>query len=145
MTYYFAYGSNMDPLQMERRCPGARAIGPARLDDHRLAFVWDSPGWGGGVATVEPAIGEHVWGVLWDLTDEHVRALDEYEGVARGVYVKESTDVKCGDDKIRASIYLATDLRQKLPSARYVTALVRGAVAFALPEEYVERLRELRR
>jgi cation transport regulator ChaC len=143
VTHYFAYGSNMDPLQMEQRCPGAVVIGPARLDDHRLTFVWDSPGWGGGVATVEAATGDHVWGVLWDLTDEHVKSLDEYEGVAVGAYTREHIDVDCLGVGVNTLIYLATDTRYKAPSARYVNALIRGAMAFAVPDDYIERLRAL--
>ena len=144
MTHYFAYGSNMDPLQMEQRCPGAVVIGPARLDDHRLTFVWDSPGWGGGVATVDVAPGDHVWGVLWDLTDEHVKTLDRYEGVAVGAYTREHTEVECSGNREKAMVYLATDNKYKAPSARYMTALIRGAKAFAIPDDYIERLRALR-
>ena len=144
MILYFAYGSNMDPLQMEQRCPGAVVVGPARLDDHRLTFVWDSPGWGGGVATVEPVTGDHVWGVLWELTDDHVRTLDEYEGIAKGVYTRESADVESTGEMVNALIYIATDTRYKKPSARYVGALIRGAKAFAVPDPYVEQLRALR-
>jgi hypothetical protein len=36
MTLYFAYGSNMDRSAMKRRCPGARAVGRAVLDDYRF-------------------------------------------------------------------------------------------------------------
>jgi hypothetical protein len=133
----------MDPLQMEQRCPGAVVIGPARLDDHRLTFVWDSPGWGGGVATVEGAKGDHVWGVLWDLTDEHVKSLDRYEGIAVGAYTRDDAEIECSGDRVKAMIYRATDTRYKAPSATYVSALIRGAKAFAVPDDYIERLRAL--
>ncbi len=144
MTHYFAYGSNMDPKQMASRCPGAMAVGRARLADYELAFVWDSPGWGGGVATVVPSSGREVWGVLWDLTDEHAEALDRYEGVAIGAYVREHLDVEADEGLVNALIYLATDTREKLPSGRYVDALVRGAKAHGLPADYVEQLRAMR-
>ncbi|TMK53722.1 MAG: gamma-glutamylcyclotransferase [Actinobacteria bacterium] len=144
MTHYFAYGSNMDPKQMASRCPGAMAVGRARLADYELVFVWDSPGWGGGVATVVPSSGREVWGVLWDLTDEHVEGLDRYEGVAIGAYVREHLDVEAEAGLVNALIYLATDTRRKQPSGRYVDALIRGAQAFSLPESYVEMLRALR-
>ncbi|MBT6103168.1 MAG: gamma-glutamylcyclotransferase, partial [Verrucomicrobia bacterium] len=32
-TIYFAYGSNMCPEQMARRCPGGQALGQAELRD----------------------------------------------------------------------------------------------------------------
>jgi gamma-glutamylcyclotransferase (GGCT)/AIG2-like uncharacterized protein YtfP len=133
----------MDPKQMAERCPGSVPLGSARLPDYELAFVWDSPGWGGGVATVIPSSGREVWGVLWELTDEHIEALDRYEGVAIGAYTREHLDVQTDDGLVSALIYLATDTRHKEPSARYVDALVRGASAFSLPDGYVEGLRSL--
>jgi len=32
---YFAYGSNLDPVQMGERCPGAHVVGLAALREHR--------------------------------------------------------------------------------------------------------------
>jgi len=144
VTHYFAYGSNMDPKQMASRCRGAMAVGRARLAEYELAFVWDSPGWGGGVATVIPSSGREVWGVVWDLTDEHIEALDRYEGVAIGAYVRDHLDVEAEAGLAHALIYLATDTRRKQPSGTYIDALIRGAQAFSLPESYVEMLRALR-
>ena len=144
MTHYFAYGSNMDPKKMASRCPGAVALGCARLPGYQLAFVWDSPGWGGGVATVIPSSRREVWGVLWDLTDEHVEALDRYEGVAIGAYTREHLYVEADEGLVNSLIYLATDIREKPPSGRYVDALIRGAQAHSLPADYVEQLRGLR-
>ena len=34
----FAYGSNMDPVQMRQRCPGAETVGSGVLRDHRLVL-----------------------------------------------------------------------------------------------------------
>lgn len=141
MTPYFAYGSNMDPKQMDRRCPGAVPLGPARLDGHRLVFVWDSPGWGGGVAHVERAQGSHAWGVLWDLTQDHLATLDEYEGVASGVYERATGVVLYQGEPVNAVLYRALRLRPKAPSARYVNALVRGAKAYGVPDDYIAFLR----
>jgi gamma-glutamylcyclotransferase (GGCT)/AIG2-like uncharacterized protein YtfP len=144
VTLYFAYGSNMDPKQMASRCPGAVAVGRARLPNYALAFVWDSPGWGGGVATVIPSSSREVWGVLWDLTEEHVDALDRYEGVAIGAYTQDHFEVENDQGPVNALIYLATDTREKQPSARYLDALIRGARAFSLPESHIQQLRDLR-
>ena len=144
MTLYFAYGSNMDPKQVASRCPGAEAIGRARLADHRLEFVWDSPGWGGGVGTVLAAPGDEVWGVLWELTQDDETSLDSYEGVSVGAYTKERVDLDADGESANALVYIATDDRPKQPSARYMDALIRGARAFSLPPDYIERLRSLR-
>ncbi|NBO33813.1 MAG: gamma-glutamylcyclotransferase, partial [Actinobacteria bacterium] len=36
---YFAYGSNMDPVQMAHRAPDAVPIGTATLRDHDVVFA----------------------------------------------------------------------------------------------------------
>jgi gamma-glutamylcyclotransferase len=80
MPLYFAYGSNMDPEQMEQRAPGARALGPARLDEFGLSFSVYSSRWEGGAANIELDPEGHVWGVLWEIPEEAAGALDAYEG-----------------------------------------------------------------
>ena len=67
---YFAYASNLDPEQMKRRAPGSAVVGLAELRDHRVAFTQYSSTWGGGVASIQPAHGESVWGVLFEVNDE---------------------------------------------------------------------------
>ena len=140
---YFAYGSNMDPVQMRERAPGARALGPARLGGWRLTFTRDSPAWGGGVAHVEPDDTDEVWGVLWDVTPADLEALDSYEGVAVGAYVRDHVTVAHDGREVDALVYVAVPRGLKAPSKRYVSALVRGAERHGVPKEYVERLRAL--
>ena len=140
---YFAYGSNMDPVQMAERTPGARALGAARLDGYRLTFTRDSPAWGGGVGHIEVDPDDVVWGVLWDATEADMTALDEYEGIAGGAYVRDLVTVTHDGDEVEAIVYLAVPRGFKQPSKRYIAALVRGAEAHGLPEPYVGRLRAL--
>jgi gamma-glutamylcyclotransferase (GGCT)/AIG2-like uncharacterized protein YtfP len=140
---YFAYGSNMDPEQMRERAPGGRSLGAARLDGWTLTFTADVPGHGGGVPHIELAPGDAVWGVLWDLTQADVDALDEYEGVAVGAYVRETATVVHHDAHVEALVYVAVPRGYKAPSRGFVAGLVRGAEAHGLPAEYVERLRAL--
>ena len=141
MTLYFAYGSNMDPVQMAERCPGSRALGAARLAGWRLTFTRDSPAWGGGVGHIELAPGDEVWGVLWDLTDENLASLDEYEGLAVGAYVRDRVTVRFEEGDVEADVYIAVPRGYKKPSRRYLAALLRGAEAHGCPDDYVERLR----
>lgn len=140
---YFAYGSNMDPVQMRERCPGSRALGAAHLPGWRLTFTRDSPAWGGGVGHIEAAPGDDVWGVLWELTDEDLASLDEYEGLAVGAYVRDRVTVRFEERDVEAEVYFAVPRGFKQPSKRYMSALIRGAEAHGCPDEYVERLRGL--
>ena len=141
--FYFAYGSNMDPVQMEERCPGAVALGAAHLPGWRLTFTRDSPGWGGGVGHIEADADDEVWGVLWDVTEAHLASLDEYEGVAVEMYYRDTVEVSHGDERVRAVVYIANPRGYKPPSKKYISALVRGAEAHDLPAAYVRRLRAL--
>ncbi len=61
MTLYFAYGANMERAGMRKRCPGAVALGPARLRGWRYIIA-------SGYGSVAPAQGCEVHGVLWRLT-----------------------------------------------------------------------------
>src|SRR5205085_1533565 len=80
MSIYFAYGSNMDPLHMSKRVPGAQAIGPGRLEGFRLVFNVYSSDWDGGAANLELDERAHAWGVLWDVPAEQESGLDAYQG-----------------------------------------------------------------
>lgn len=149
---YFAYGSNLDPEQMSARCPGHRTIGLARLPDHRLTFPLYSETWQGGVAGLSLAHGETVWGVLYELTDEDLAALDRYEGWRaagdrHNLYDRDKLTVELvrADDgseprRVRALAYLARPVHPAAPSRRYMDTLLRGARHHRLPPEYVERL-----
>jgi gamma-glutamylcyclotransferase (GGCT)/AIG2-like uncharacterized protein YtfP len=77
---YFAYGSNLDGDQMVARCASARLVGRATLPHHALAFGGFSHGWGGPVATVLPARGARVEGLVYEIASTEVRRLDRYEG-----------------------------------------------------------------
>src|SRR2546428_218024 len=83
MSIYFAYGSNMDPLHMSKRVPGAQAIGPGRLEGFRLVFNVYSDEWEGGAANLELDEREHLGGVLWAVPDEQESGLDAYQGHPR--------------------------------------------------------------
>jgi gamma-glutamylcyclotransferase (GGCT)/AIG2-like uncharacterized protein YtfP len=70
--YYFAYGSNTHVPQMRQRCPGAINLGLATLPEYRLCFR--------GHADIELNLDYQVQGVLWEITDTDLDALDRYEG-----------------------------------------------------------------
>lgn len=129
----------MDPVQMERRCPGASPLGIARLADHELSFTYDSPTWEGGVATVIPSDGDSVWGVLWSLDDVHVATLDGYEGVPV-VYRRAEALVEAEGTPVTALLYIANEMVGTAPSPAYLEGILQGARRFGLPEEYIARI-----
>jgi gamma-glutamylcyclotransferase (GGCT)/AIG2-like uncharacterized protein YtfP len=144
MARYFAYGSNLHLKQFARRCPGATALGRARLPDYRLAFTRYSTGRKGGVADVVPEPGAEVWGALYEVNDGHLASLDEYEGVPRS-YRRDT--VRVFDDEgieREAWVYFANQTGEFAPSRLYLGIIVQGARDHGLPEEYVASLERVR-
>jgi len=131
---YFAYGSNLDPEQMQWRCPDALAIGAARLDD----WAWRIGG--RGYATVSPSIGSQVWGAFWNLSDEDLHTLDRYEGVAGGLYRREPIIVIANDQPIETLIYIENYNDVGLPSPDYLDRIIAGAKWFGLPGAWINEL-----
>jgi hypothetical protein len=134
MTLYFAYGSNMSRAAMARRCPGARAVGPAALAGY--AFFVGIDGWG----SVKPAPGATVHGVLWRLTPRDIAALHAYELLHQGLYEVRHLSVRVGGRRLRAMIYL---LRRRAPGRAkpgYVEMIGAAARAWKLPDAYVRSI-----
>jgi hypothetical protein len=152
---YFAFGSNLDPDQMRARCPAHRVIGLAVLRDHRLIFPIFSTGWGGGVASLQLSHGKDVWGILYELGDEDLRALDGYEGFrgpgdAHNLYEREPVWVELTrpEDgsvprRVKAAAYFAHTANPSPPTRRYMDTVIRGALAHRLPDDYIAALRKL--
>ena len=82
MPLTFAYGANMDVAAMAQRCPRSKPLGPARLMRHRLTAMRE--GW----LNVTRDARASVHGILWDVALADVAALDRFEGVREGLYVK---------------------------------------------------------
>jgi gamma-glutamylcyclotransferase (GGCT)/AIG2-like uncharacterized protein YtfP len=138
MPLTFAYGSNMDAQAMARRCPRAKMLGRARLPRHRVALMPD------GFATVvrDPAATAH--GVLWELNFGELAALDRYEGIAEGAYVKVSQPVlREGASPVRALVYVGRPGVLARAPADYMTKVVAAARAAGLPAEHIDVLRRL--
>ena len=143
-TLYFAYGSNLDPRQFRRRCPGSTIVGRARLPDYQLSFTRYSTKRKGGVADIVPNPGAEVWGVLYDVDDAGMAALDEYENAPRS-YRRET--VRVFDDQgvgLEAVAYIANQTGVFAPSRMYLGLIVQGARDHGLPEDYVQGLERTR-
>jgi gamma-glutamylcyclotransferase (GGCT)/AIG2-like uncharacterized protein YtfP len=131
MTLYFAYGSNMNRAAMQRRCPGAHAVGPATLDGYR--FFIGVGGWG----SVMPSPGDTVHGMLWRLTLRDIAALNTYELLDKGLYDVRRLPVRSGSRRALAMIYLLRNRRAGRPKPGYVEMIATSARAWKLPEDYV--------
>ena len=136
--FYFAYGSNMHPGQMQQRCPGCSFVASARLRDHRLAFSRPWAEWdGAGVADIQPSPESIVEGVVWEITEAHREALDEYEEYPTA-YTRKDVVVETFEGKtLTAFAYLAKPMGSYRPGRRYLQSLIDGARAHGLSPGYV--------
>jgi gamma-glutamylcyclotransferase (GGCT)/AIG2-like uncharacterized protein YtfP len=139
MPLYFAYGSNMDAGAMARRCPRSKALGLARLERHRLALMRE--GW----LTAVRAPSSAVHGVLWDLALSDIPALDRYEGVAQGLYVKLTQAVIAERGPKQAIVYFGVNSGPGVPRAAYIAEVLAAARSWPLSAEGVEALERLAR
>jgi gamma-glutamylcyclotransferase (GGCT)/AIG2-like uncharacterized protein YtfP len=139
MPLYFAYGSNMSVDAMAHRCPRSKAIGPARLERHRLAVMRE--GW--LTAVRDPRSAVH--GVLWELALSDAPALDRYEGLAQGLYAKVAQPVVAPGGAKRALVYFGANAGPGTPRADYMADIVAAARAWPLPAEGIAALEAIRR
>ncbi len=139
MPLYFAYGTNMDVAAMRRRCPRSSVLGAARLARHRLAVTDE------GTFTIARDAMADVHGVLFDLALADVAALDRYEEVGRGAYVKMTQPVLRPDGAPqRALIYVGRTRGGGRPRADHLAIVLEAAEAFGFPPRYLADLQRLR-
>lgn len=124
---YFAYGSNMNLNQMAFRCPDAEVVDTVRLEGYRLAFCMN--GGGNGVATIIPAEGSCVDGVLWRISEQDEQHLDHYEGFPY-LYGKEPVTVTNRNGQQREIMAYTMNSPYKdtpaMPSRAYLEGILNG-------------------
>jgi len=127
---YFAYGSNLNLSQMQRRCPAATRLGKLMLPNTRLVFR--------GVADVVFEEGHTCPGGLWRITPECEHRLDLYEGFDphypdRGMYSKEYITVEgLPDGETEVMLYTMNSRGIFPPSDHYYSSIVQGYRDFGL-------------
>lgn len=125
---YFAYGSNLNLLQMKGRCPEAQPIGRAVLPGHKLTFR--------GVADVIPAgQGHSVPGAAWAITSKCLKALDLYEGYPN-FYDRKKEKITMEDGQVYdAIVYYMKGGKEHPPSPGYYHTIADGYGDFGIDRE----------
>src|SRR5262245_12145172 len=134
MTLHFAYGSNMSRALMEKRCPGARALGVATLRGWRFVISADA------VGSIAPQPGGLVHGVLWRLTPRDLAAVNAYENLDSGLYVRRMLPVRQGARHLLALTYVARRGGEGIARPAYVHLVAEAARDWALPDSYIRTL-----
>lgn len=131
---HFAYGSNMHRAVMRRHAPAAEPIGVARLAGFRFVITTD------GYASVEPARGHVVHGVLWRLTPRDRITLDIWENIAGGLYRTEMLAVEQSGGRRPALVYVARPRPPGRPKPGYMEIVVAAARGWEMPAQYITSL-----
>ncbi len=141
--YYFAYGSNLNWRQMQRRCPSSRFVCIARLPDYQFGITRHSRLRNCGTANIFEAQGQEVWGAVYDIRDEDLLILDSFEDG----YRREILPVfgLTGEEApFKALVYIAElELDVPLPNAEYKRLILEGAKHWKLPSLYLSILEEI--
>jgi hypothetical protein len=121
---YWAYGSNLNVRQMRVRCPRAEKFERLYMADGALVFR--------GVADVEGREGSTVAGGLWKITADCERALDTYEGVGAGFYVKRYVTLRVAGEVQECLFYKMRERGIFPPSEMYLASIAEGYEDFGL-------------
>ena len=133
---YFAYGMNTNSEEMAHRCPGAVSLGHARLINHSFRFAQH--------ADVEPCADSYVDGVLWEITDEHLRALDLLEGYPH-YYNRVVSSVIHGARTFHVLVYrMQPGHPDSEPTRGYYNLIQEGYRAHGVPTDQLENFLEFR-
>ncbi|CAL4101429.1 unnamed protein product [Meganyctiphanes norvegica] len=143
---YFAYGSNLLTDRIHVNNPSARKVDVGKLKDYCLGFDYFSQRWKGAAATIMKEKGQHMYGVLWELDDEHMKSLDEQEGVEKGIYEVHPVTVEITNGELvqaRSYKIIRPPETDKRPSKVYMDVILKGARENGLPEEYIKYLESI--
>ena len=138
--YYFAYGSNMNWPQMQRRCPSAQFVCVARLVNYEFGITRHSRLRNCGTANVFPAHGKEVCGIVYDVSEADLVTLDSFEDG----YRRELRPVYAlgdGAQPLVVLIYVA-EIETNAPrsNAEYKRLILEGARHWSLPASYLALL-----
>jgi gamma-glutamylcyclotransferase (GGCT)/AIG2-like uncharacterized protein YtfP len=127
---YFAYGMNTNPTEMARRCPAAKSMGHARLINHSFRFAQH--------ADVEPCADSFVEGVLWEITEDCLRSLDQLEGYP-DYYNRVVSSVVHDSRTYHVLVYrMQPGQPDSLPTRGYYHLITQGYQAHNVPTAQLE-------
>ena len=128
MKYYLAYGSNLHKEEMAKRCPQASVVGVSEIADYELLYKGECKK---AYLTIEACRGASVPVGVWQVSDEDIAFLDEYEDFPQLYYKKDiELSVICADGQTRilpCFVYIMHEENKiALPDQSYVDVCMQG-------------------
>ncbi len=128
---YFAFGMNTNIAEMASRCPGAINLGAAWINGYEFTFRTHAD------ITTNPAAKCH--GVLWEIDDKHLKALDGLEGFPY-YYTRFSVSACTEYDTVNAIVYQMTAQgSSESPYLNYLTTVTEGYAANGVPLDQIDQ------
>jgi len=136
---YFSCGSNISLEKMQKLCPDANCLGVAQLPDYQLVFTTHLTQRNRGGADVVPKVGKEVWGLLYEISETELAAMDAnkfypeiYNRIPVNVHVRQKAT------PVQAWTYVMQDKQKSFaqPTNEYVRLLMDSAQANHFPETY---------
>ncbi len=119
---YFAYGSNLNHIQMENRCNGVKYIRKYILKGYKLCFSHKTNHSVYGHANIVKYNKSTVQGALWSITKKHEQVLDGYEGVDYNYYQKEYFNL----NGKKVLVYIQKKYYLQKPNSIYLHTIIEG-------------------
>ncbi|MCP9472824.1 MAG: gamma-glutamylcyclotransferase [Nitrospira sp.] len=138
---FFLYADQLNPAQLKRRAPEHRFLHLATLADHTIKFCRWSSQWRCGLASIVPSPGELVWGGVFELTEEDVKLMDEFENdVPQGAYRHVQITVADQEGtKELVTTYVAAPIGKFKPKDHYIEWVMKGLTRWGFPEEVIRQ------
>ena len=122
---YFAYGSNLNLIQMKKRCSDSIPVVKVKLKDYKLVF--------NRVADIEESEEDIVYGAIYKVSDRDIKKLDIYEGYPR---LYDRIDVEVEDDEGKtyaAFVYVMVVKGRGQPADSYYKVIKQGFKDWKIP------------
>jgi cation transport regulator ChaC len=143
---YFAYGSctNVESFRETLKqvdCEDQfRICGVGILIDYKLAFTRRSKKWNGGVLDIIKSSGDYVLGVVYEIPEEAISAIDKREGASCYYRKIDNIEVELGFDKVNVFTYEVIEKQEDeiAPTMNYFNTVYTG-MKNRFPTEYIDK------
>jgi len=143
---YFTYGSNIHPVRLIRRISSIKLISIYILNNYRLFFNKKSTD-GSSKCNIEFTIDPHgfVIGILYEISNDDLEELDNYEGLNKG-YVHKNLEVNIKGERQNAITYIATQeyiVNNLRPYTWYKEIVISGMEYYNFDPNYIDKIRNI--
>jgi hypothetical protein len=139
-VWYFAYGSNLNPDQMNKRVGEWHLSKRALARNYRLAFNVFSAEWQGNTANLLETgkFADTVYGVVYLLTEEQFLKLQKHERVAP---VEIRLELEDGNEISRAKAFLwSSTTKERPPPEPYRRTMEAGLVQHGYKKSLIDKV-----